>query len=169
MRDKKDTQTLELPVVPKKRGRPATGKALTAAQRKQRQRAKDWAVTANGIGTMDFKAMTTTGLLEQLASAVATQNHELAKSLAAELVKRSKPGTAKKVTVTKKESVDKSVKPGTAKKVTVTKKAPIKNSLESRVVKATKNKRISTNDSMAKREAEIKKRMSQGDFSFVNW
>ena len=118
MRDKKDTQTLELPAVPKKRGRPATGKALTAAQRKQRQRAKDWAVTANGIGTMDFKAMTTTGLLEQLASAVATQNHELAKSLAAELVKRSKPGVTKKVTVTEKASPGSKTKP-----VTVTKKA----------------------------------------------
>ena len=125
MIDKKDTKTLDLPVLPKKRGRPSTGKALTAAQRKQRQRAKDWAITANGIGTMDFKEMTTTGLLEQLASAVATQNHELAKSLAAELVKRSKPGIVKKVTVTEK-SVKKPVKPGTAKKVTVTKKTSSK-------------------------------------------
>jgi hypothetical protein len=140
MRDNKDTKTLELPSVPKKRGRPVTGKSLTPAQRKQRQRAKDWMITANGVGTMDFKAMTTTGLLEQLASSVATHNHDLAKSLAAELVKRSKPDAVKNVTVTKKVSVQ----PSKQKPVTVTKK-----------------KTISTAESMRNREAELKKRISQ--------
>ena len=37
---RKDDDTQELPGVPKRRGRPATGKALTAAERQARRREK---------------------------------------------------------------------------------------------------------------------------------
>lgn len=41
MKHELDTSTLELLPLPKRRGRPSTGKALTAAQRKRAQRERD--------------------------------------------------------------------------------------------------------------------------------
>ena len=41
MKDAADNMTAELIPMPKKRGRPATGKAMTAAERKRAQRARD--------------------------------------------------------------------------------------------------------------------------------
>lgn len=88
MTDKKDVHTVDaFPL--KKRGRPATGNALTSAQRKARQRAKDWMIVTNSINQLDFKEMTTTGLLEKLGTAISTKNHSLAKALSEELLKRA--------------------------------------------------------------------------------
>lgn len=47
MKQSSDASTAELPGLPKKRGRPSTGKAMSAAARKAKQRAtKDLAVLA---------------------------------------------------------------------------------------------------------------------------
>lgn len=89
MIDKQDLKTVDaFPF--QKRGRPSTGKALTPAQRKARQRAKDWITIANSVNRSDLKNMTTTGLLEQLSSAVSTKNYDLTKMITSEILIRAK-------------------------------------------------------------------------------
>lgn len=46
-----DTKTLELDCIPKKRGRPVTGKAKSAAQRKREQVARDKFALTQSIGS----------------------------------------------------------------------------------------------------------------------
>lgn len=81
-----DTKTPDMIGEPKRRGRPATGKAMTAAERKRAQRERDreafWKCTPAG-------EMSTTGLLESLAYAVNRGLSIDAKAIADELVKRA--------------------------------------------------------------------------------
>lgn len=90
MIDAADKKTIPLIPELKKRGRPSTGTALTPAERKARQRDRDTRKTINAVVSGGFSEISTTGLLEQLSTAVATKNHDLAKVLAAQLVKRAK-------------------------------------------------------------------------------
>ncbi|MDD5272670.1 MAG: hypothetical protein PHU14_08130 [Methylovulum sp.] len=64
MKQPDDNRTLTLIPEPKKRGRPATGNARTAAQRKADQRARD--MTA-AIEEQDLSGVSNSGLLEMLA------------------------------------------------------------------------------------------------------
>lgn len=96
-----DTKTPDLLGEPKRRGRPATGKAMTAAERKRAQRERDreafWKCTPAG-------EMSTTGLLESLAYAVHRGLSIDAKEIAAELVKRAEATAMAKGTVQKNTS-----------------------------------------------------------------
>lgn len=69
-----------LPPPPKKRGRPATGKALTPAERKRKQRDRDLFKLFE-----DVTALSTTSLLEQLQSAIAERRTATARKLLDEL------------------------------------------------------------------------------------
>lgn len=72
-----------LPPPPKKRGRPATGKALTPAERKRNQRYRDLEKLWN-----DITALSTTALLEQIQSAIADRRTATAHKLIDELNSR---------------------------------------------------------------------------------
>ena len=72
-----------LPPPPKKRGRPATGKALTPAERKRNQRYRDLQKLFD-----DITALSTTSLLEQLQSAIAERRTATARNLLVELYLR---------------------------------------------------------------------------------
>lgn len=66
MQDPADTVTAELPLA-RKRGRPSTGKALTAAERKRIQRAREDAKLNEAFSTRDgLKALSTGHLLTEL-------------------------------------------------------------------------------------------------------
>lgn len=58
MKDKTDTRTLTLPIIPKGRGRPPTGKAKSATTRFAEQLARDFERARLG----EFNEMTLTGL-----------------------------------------------------------------------------------------------------------
>ena len=90
MIDSADKKTIHLIPELKKRGRPSTGTALTPAERKARQRDRDTRKTINAVASGGFNAISTTGLLEQLSSAISLKNYDLAKVLASHLVKRAK-------------------------------------------------------------------------------
>lgn len=66
MKDHTDTVTHELPL-PRRRGRPSTGEAMTPAQRKRAQRARDRAASRHD----DYSSCTTERLLRDLGYAVA--------------------------------------------------------------------------------------------------
>ena len=70
-RDSKDKKTLPLIPEPKKRGRPSSGNALSAADRKRQQRLRDAQIFS---GEADLKDVTVTALIENLASAVSSGN-----------------------------------------------------------------------------------------------
>lgn len=69
-----------LPPPPKKRGRPATGKALTPAERKRKQRDRALFKLFE-----DVTALSTTSLLEHLQSAIAERRTATARKLLDEL------------------------------------------------------------------------------------
>lgn len=135
MQDPADTVTADLLVpveAPKrKRGRPATGQAKTAAQRKAEQRARD----RQALGDRLDQA-STRGLADELACAVAMGHVLSAKRFADELLRRAvavrdaRLDEPAPVTVTKNDAVVSPAKPVTVtqkpkahKPVTVTKKA----------------------------------------------
>lgn len=88
MIDRNDKQTQDA-FPAKRRGRPPTGNAMTAAEKKRAQRERDqfayW-----GDTKPDMSAITQTGLLEILAKAVSLGQPHLAKQVADELVRRAK-------------------------------------------------------------------------------
>lgn len=92
MKDTADKLTAELIEPAKKRGRPATGKAMTAAERKRAQRERDrHAFTAieGESGKKEPQDMSVTALIENLQHAVSKGWAIDARELADELVKRA--------------------------------------------------------------------------------
>lgn len=181
-RDVKDKSTL--PLIPEARrpGRPSTGSALTAAQRKAAQRARD----REKVGNENLSDASITALCERLQRTVSMGDVDLVKGITMELLRRAKSAFKENVTVTK----TKTPSGGKSNPVTVTKtKAPVPKSksvtvtktksspgVKSGAVTVTKTdkvdkdwygdpvaqrKLISTSESMRKREAEIKKMISQ--------
>lgn len=67
MKDPTDTQTTDMHQLPKKRGRPSTGSARTAAERKRAQRKRDAARFSQV--PCDYTSVTVTGMLERIATA----------------------------------------------------------------------------------------------------
>ena len=84
MQDPADTVTAELPLA-RKRGRPSTGEAMTPAQRKRAQRARDRSASR----TDDYTSCTTERLLRDLGYAVAHGLPYIAQAIAAELFARA--------------------------------------------------------------------------------
>lgn len=84
MKDQAHTVISELPL-PRRRGRPSTGEAMTQAQRKRAQRARDRAAAM----TDDFTSCTTERLLRELGFAVAHGLCLTAQTLASELQARA--------------------------------------------------------------------------------
>ena len=83
------TDNLELPglpEIPKKRGRPATGKALTAAERKRRSRAGAYGAM---LDRDDWSSIPLTSLMESYGKAMASGSARFARIIAEELVKRA--------------------------------------------------------------------------------
>lgn len=66
MKDHTDNHTGELIAPAKKRGRPSTGKAMSAATRKREQRAREMAEV---LTSFNFETVTTSGLLAMMANA----------------------------------------------------------------------------------------------------
>lgn len=88
-----DTKTPDMIGEPKRRGRPATGKALTAAERKRRQRERDrHSLTAieGENGSRAPHEMSMSALIENLSYAVSRGWAIDARELADELVKRAR-------------------------------------------------------------------------------
>lgn len=139
MKDPKDSKTIPLIPDPKLRGRPSTGSAMTAAQRKAEQRKRDRQLITNE----NLIDATITALCEQLQHRVSMGDVDLVKGITLELMKRARLAFKNNVTVTK-------TKPAEAPK--------------SKAVTVTKKKPMSTREAMAplrKREAELKKMISQ--------
>lgn len=84
MKDQADTVTHELPLA-RRRGRPSTGEAMTPAQRKRAQRARDRAATM----TDDYTSCTNERLLRELAFAVSHGLCYLFQTIARELQYRA--------------------------------------------------------------------------------
>ena len=89
MIDTNDKQTADL--IGKKRGRPATGQAMTAAERKRRQRAKHSKGTLAGHAeNLDPTAKPTTTLLELLSKCVSRGDFQRVQIINRELLKRAR-------------------------------------------------------------------------------
>lgn len=94
MIDPNDVSTL--PLLPhsqserKKRGRKATGNAKSVAQRKAAQRARDGWELVNATAAGDYKKITLTGLLEQLAVSVKEKNIPIVEAISKELLRRAR-------------------------------------------------------------------------------
>lgn len=90
-RDTKDNSTLSLIPDVKKRGRPSTGNALSAAERKRRQRNRDSELLVKAFSdNADLSLVNTVSLIEHLQRYVANGNLTLAKDVTTELLKRTK-------------------------------------------------------------------------------
>ena len=92
MKDPTDTKTADLPL-PKKRGRPSTGAARTAAQRKQAQRERDRAAV---LYPDEANSVTVTGLVEAIGRYAGRGNADLVEVLARDLVARIRAAQADK-------------------------------------------------------------------------
>ena len=84
MKDLTDTVTPELSL-PRRRGRPSTGEAMTPAQRKRAQRSRDRAASR----TDDYTSCTTERLLRDLGYAVVHGMPYIAQAIASELHARA--------------------------------------------------------------------------------
>lgn len=84
MKDLTDTVTPELSL-PRRRGRPSTGEAITPAQRKRAQRSRDRAASR----TDDYTSCTTERLLRDLGYAVVHGMPYIAQAIASELHARA--------------------------------------------------------------------------------
>lgn len=89
MKDPLDTVTHELPIKAK-RGRPPTGTAKSAAERKREQRLRD----RHAAREVDLTSMTTTALATELAWFASNGHVASAEKYAAELVRRAKEAKA---------------------------------------------------------------------------
>jgi len=87
-RDTKDLQTVDA-FPAKKRGRPATGAAKTAAQRMAEKRDRDRAAINRARTAADYSALGTPALLQALGEAVSEGSTKVARLIAAVLVERS--------------------------------------------------------------------------------
>lgn len=87
MKDTADTQTLELTLSAKKRGRPSSGTAMTPAERKRAQRMRDRHCSLSG--DVDDE-VSLSGLLDLARRAVAAGWPEKVEEVAAELVRRAR-------------------------------------------------------------------------------
>lgn len=115
-KDKNDNKTIDA-FPTKKRGRPATGSAMTAAQRKADQRKRDRQL----VTSENLTDATTTALCEQLQHRVSIGDVDLVKGITLELMKRARLTMKNNVTVTKIK-----VNPGSIPKgVAVTKNKPV--------------------------------------------
>lgn len=155
MKDPKDKQTIPLIPDAKLRGRPSTGSAMTAAQRKAEQRKRDRRTITNE----NLSDATITALCEQLQHKVSMGDVDLVKGITLELMKRARLAFKNNVTVTKTKPASQAK----SKPVTVTKTKPASKP-KANSVTVTKNKPKSTREAMAplrKREAELKKMISQ--------
>jgi len=81
MKDPADSKTADLIPHPKRRGRPPTGKAMTPAQRKAKQRERD-------LDQKGPKTMTVTGLVEGIGQCFKLGMDELLLLYAQELADR---------------------------------------------------------------------------------
>ena len=75
-----------IPPAPRKRGRPSTGRAMSAAQRKARQRTLAVQRIAGGVAMAEVPL---TSLLEELQSCLKAQHGSLARKICAELTRRA--------------------------------------------------------------------------------
>ncbi len=89
MKDKSDLKTVDAFPTPKKRGRPATGNAMSAAERKRLQRSRAAAIRFSMCKT-DIATAPVTSLIEELATAVRSGDVDTAKRISAELMRRAK-------------------------------------------------------------------------------
>jgi hypothetical protein len=81
MKDQADKQKAELPLngnVPKKRGRPATGKAMTNAEKQRAYRARQTTLSKDQI----VRLMTWGNILQSLGGYLKAEDEELLKELA---------------------------------------------------------------------------------------
>jgi len=85
-KDKNDNKTIDA-FPAKKRGRPATGSAMTAADRKRQQRLRDANIFS---GELDIKDVTVTALIENMSSAVSSGNSGALSMIYKELARRTK-------------------------------------------------------------------------------
>lgn len=116
MIDKNDKKTISLIPTAKNRGRPSTGSAMTAAQRKAEQRKRDRHIITNE----NLSDATITALCEQLQHKVSMGDVDLVKGITLELMKRARLAFKNNVTVTKTNPVSQAK----SKSVTVTKTKP---------------------------------------------
>lgn len=90
MKDAADHLTAELIPAPKKRGRPATGNAMTAAERKRAQRERERQQIWGDFDIMgNWQTLTLTALLEGMASAVSSGSVVMVEMIGAELARRA--------------------------------------------------------------------------------
>lgn len=141
MIDKKDIKTIDA-FPAKKRGRPVSGNALSSAERKAAQRARDRAA----VSLDSVSLVTTSALCEQLQSRVSSGDVDFVKAITLELIKRARVAQ-KEVTVTKNKV------PGAKKKSAAFKRLES----EPNAVTVTKKKIVTTNDSMRVQAALFKK------------
>lgn len=88
MQDPADTVTADLPLE-RKRGRPATGKAMTAAERKRAQRARQDEKVSDALNKKDgLKELSTALLLDELGHCIAGRYAYTAQSILDELQSR---------------------------------------------------------------------------------
>lgn len=88
MKDPIDTVTHELPL-PKKRGRPATGTAKTAAERKRAQRAREAMLLNQAFGKADgLTEISTAALSDELAQCISRGFTFTAQTILDELTRR---------------------------------------------------------------------------------
>lgn len=92
MKDASDTQTLDLIPTPKKRGRPSTGNALSAAERKRKQRRKAELRYMPG-SSLEIDAhmatLSTTALCDTLSKMVSSGFVVFAEDVCRELMRRA--------------------------------------------------------------------------------
>lgn len=98
MQDPADTVTAELPLA-RKRGRPSTGDAMTPAQRKRAQRARDRAASM----TDDYTNCTNERLLRELGFAVTHGLCYLSQAIARELQYRAETAYTEKLDKARQE------------------------------------------------------------------
>lgn len=84
MKQAADTATLELPDMPKRRGRPPTGKAMTAAERKAKQRAEHGLI----VLSVELPSELVEQLNEYLQFKGLTKNEVIAKLLTTQLLRK---------------------------------------------------------------------------------
>lgn len=82
-----------IPSIPKKRGRPVTGQALTAAQRKRlsRERAMTGIYGGGQEGGLPLSESPLTSLLEAYSYSMSRDHYGMAQMIAQELLRRSQP------------------------------------------------------------------------------
>lgn len=89
MKDAADTNTMDMLSTEKKRGRPKTGTAKTAAQRKREQRIRDRHAISKGLRGAELTEASTRALCEELSTCIEHGYGSLTATLMEELAKRA--------------------------------------------------------------------------------